>query len=44
MTQAARSSGTSGRLSVMSGARSVMCFIRIPGTVGAWNGSSPTSI
>jgi len=30
-----------GRRSLISGARSVMCFIRIPGTVGALNGSSP---
>src|SRR3989475_436942 len=44
ITQAPRSSGTSGRRSVISGGRSVMCFIRIPGTVGAWKGSSPASI
>src|SRR5207253_9658246 len=44
ITHAARSSGHSRHLSVTSGARSVMCFIRIPGTVGAWNGSSPVSI
>ena len=44
ITHAARSSGQSTHFSVTSGARSVMCFIRMPGTVGAWNGSSPVSI
>ena len=40
----ARSSGTSGRFSVTIGAGSVICFIRMPATVGAWNGSSPVTI
>src|SRR5205823_2452345 len=44
ITHAARSSGQSLHRSVTSGARSVMCFMRMPGTVGAWNGSSPVSI
>ena len=44
MTVAANSSGHSGRPTMMSGGGSVICFMSMPGTVDALNGTRPKSI
>ncbi len=44
ITVLANSSGHSGRPERISGGRSVICFMRMPGTVGALNGTRPVII